>query len=1530
MKTILSKTNGRFVCRVLNSATILVGLISAQTLCAAPRSPLPPVPEHQPIFHESFDEDFFEGQTNAQLAVPGFGFLDESWSGYALDRTGETVVPFIVPALDSTDHKNLASDTGGALRCWINPSWSSQSLANGTGPGTNAVILELDAVSGGESAVAWSLQASADGNTLNLIAQTTAGIQTVLQSPISWQAGQSHCLALDFNQNATALYVDGILTTQGSGLPSIPVSVGQLAIGSAYSGSDPAGGSIEEFYSFDAFLSDFDVAAYEQFTAATAALGPVSDAEQVSGPHKRTTMESIYTPGNVYDPQNATPCSPGGPFYITNLVSTLQPNGTATVTLDIYGGTNGVFYDIFSTPNLNYSLKNYQWNWIGQGLTCNSYTFTNQPPGQAFYTLELSGQTFTVAFDGYNSYGQLNTPSGLSNAVAIAAGGYFSLAMLNNGTVIGWGDNSWGELDIPSGLTNVIGIAGGYLHGVALLANGSVTNWGYYYDGGSYVTSVSDTTYASQPPTSGVMAIAAGMGQDLALMSNGTVVAWGFTNIYGTGAAFGTQVPGSLNLTNVAAIACGWQFNLALSSNGTVTAWGYNNPFFGYPTNVPSDLTTNVAAIAAGGYDSVAVRKDGTVEAWGDDSNGVTNTPAGLSNVVAVATGGQDGLALLGNGNVVAWGLSALTNIPQGMAGVKAIAAGFDHNLVLESGILTPIIFTQPQNQYAPAGSNVTFSAEGEGVAGVTYQWQFNGVNIAGATSATLTLTNVGATNNGNYDVVVSTSAFSLTSATATFTLVIAPVITAVTPTNNATIWFNYNPTLNVSAYAADPYDYPIAYTWHLNGTNLNDSSPSFSTNFLSPPLEGAFTVGITNIVGGTSATWNIRAALPGMSEAWGDNGVGECSRPVTMTNVIAIAAGEYDSVVVTDTNSVVQWGDYWDGANYYSVSNTSVATQPPPSNFVAVAAGIDHNVGLTSTGTVLTWGLSSSDANYVPTWLPPATAIGCGWEFNVALLTNSKVVAWGDNIFGQTNVPTGLSNVVAIAAGAQHGLALSNGIVIAWGYDGAGQTDVPSGLNDVVAIAAGDEHSLALRANGTVVAWGDNAYGQTNVPVGLSNVMAIAAGGGHSVALKNDGTLVEWGDNSSGQTTVPNELPNVVSVGSGGSPPSFETLTYPPIVVKLIAAGGDHTMAAIFSPWIQYPVNVSKDLLLIYNATNISYSSNVCAYYMTNRPGVANASLLGLACPTTEGVTWNDYTNTFVAPIVQWLSNNPTLRPQYVILFQDLPSRVTNALGGTMSIQFDMNSGFNPLIETNDYLPQWKPFVTAINMNGLAGTNDCIHYINKLTNIGTLYASSQPLLIPNPSTYPNNNWYFDDNTTSPAYTNSPLALYAFDGVLSNGVSTSSVDYQSFTSPIVITTATNVAGYFGWGCNGSFAPDSNWVTDTSIVFSGSSDWFLMTTTESFNGQRVSQFSQSTFLTWYASNAFAGTNYSNTPAGAACYVDEPYLVPNGHVNSAIYFGDWADGRNFAISAWAAAATSIDVPFGEAASEVQFVGDPFLIK
>lgn len=84
---------------------------------------------------------------------------------------------------------------------------------------------------------------------------------------------------------------------------------------------------------------------------------------------------------------------------------------------------------------------------------------------------------------------------------------------------------------------------------------------------------------------------------------------------------------------------------------------------------------------------------------------------------------------------------------------------------------LAPTISAQPQSQTAAPGATVTFTVTASGRPTPTYQWARNGTAIAGATSPTLTLTNVQAADAGNYTVTVSNRAGSVTSNPATLTV---------------------------------------------------------------------------------------------------------------------------------------------------------------------------------------------------------------------------------------------------------------------------------------------------------------------------------------------------------------------------------------------------------------------------------------------------------------------------------------------------------------------------------------------------------------------------------------------------------------------------------------------------------------------------------------------------------------------------------------------------------------------------------------
>ncbi len=65
-----------------------------------------------------------------------------------------------------------------------------------------------------------------------------------------------------------------------------------------------------------------------------------------------------------------------------------------------------------------------------------------------------------------------------TNAVAIAEGNGFGLALLTNGTVTAWGNDSLGQTNVPSGLSNVVAIACGYATSFAVKRDGTVAAWG--------------------------------------------------------------------------------------------------------------------------------------------------------------------------------------------------------------------------------------------------------------------------------------------------------------------------------------------------------------------------------------------------------------------------------------------------------------------------------------------------------------------------------------------------------------------------------------------------------------------------------------------------------------------------------------------------------------------------------------------------------------------------------------------------------------------------------------------------------------------------------------------------------------------------------------------------------------------------------------------------------------------------------------------------------------------------------------------
>ena len=206
----------------------------------------------------------------------------------------------------------------------------------------------------------------------------------------------------------------------------------------------------------------------------------------------------------------------------------------------------------------------------------------------------------------------------------VAAGGFFSVALKSDHTVLAWGDNQFNQTLIPSDATNVIAISAGRGHVLALKSNGSVEAWG------------SDIYGQCDVPAglTNVAGVLAGWNYSLARRADGTVQAWGADD------AGQTDVPAGLN--HVMALAANMEYCLALKSDGTVVAWGA-------APQPPAGLT-GVKAIAAGEDHCLALLSDGTIAAWGSDDSGQTDVPAGLTAITALGAGWNYSVALAGRG----------------------------------------------------------------------------------------------------------------------------------------------------------------------------------------------------------------------------------------------------------------------------------------------------------------------------------------------------------------------------------------------------------------------------------------------------------------------------------------------------------------------------------------------------------------------------------------------------------------------------------------------------------------------------------------------------------------------------------------------------------------------------------------------------------------------------------------------------------------------------------------------------------------
>jgi uncharacterized repeat protein (TIGR01451 family) len=305
-----------------------------------------------------------------------------------------------------------------------------------------------------------------------------------------------------------------------------------------------------------------------------------------------------------------------------------------------------------------------------------------------------------------------------------------------------------------------------------------------------------------------------------------------------------------------------------------------------------------------------------------------------------------------------------------------------DYALVIYNGAETsaPVISTDPQSQTVALGSPATFSAAAFGQAPIGFQWRFNGSPIADATDTSYTIDSAQTTNAGSYSVVATNSYGSATSAVATLTVAVAPIIVA-NPAN-LTVVTGSTAGFTVTALGAAP----LGYQWQFNGGDIaNATASAYTITGVQLGDQGSYGVVVSNYAGSvTSAPASLTVY------AWSATGV-----------VISQIYGGGGNSGATYRNDYVELFNA--GAAEVNLGAWSV-------QYASSSGSTWSKANLTGTvqpGAYYLLQLASGGANGV--LLPPANATNTGINISgsngkLALVTNQTVLS-GSNPVGTATI---------------------------------------------------------------------------------------------------------------------------------------------------------------------------------------------------------------------------------------------------------------------------------------------------------------------------------------------------------------------------------------------------------------------------------------------------------------------------------------------------------------------------------------------
>jgi len=806
---------------------------------------------------------------------------------------------------------------------------------------------------------------------------------------------------------------------------------------------------------------------------------------------------------------------------------------------------------------------------------------------------------------------------GLSGVIAVAAGEDHSLALKSDGSVWAWGSNAYGQIGSTLAtnpqttpiqvmgvggidtLSGVVAIAVGYRHSIALLNTGTVVAWGENIGG-----QLGDNSYTQRNVPvavvglSNVLSIAGGWGHSLASRADGTAWAWGNngTGQLGNGDIYGSSQPRPVlvsNLNRVLRVAAGAFHSLAVDEDGTVWAWGFNNdgeigdgtrfarlspvrvsePGLDWKVGTPyfSLLASTYYAVQSVTFYSDTPGPGVTIYYTTDGSEPTPSSPNHVNPGDTVANLVDHTLLLRARG------------YKPGMQPSNLAAAAYE------------LVIPPPATDVVQGTYSVPFTVQlSDVISGVTIRYTTDGTppttlytapisidkttylqakafkpgwtdSVAGTAYYTMKVANPGLSpGGGSY-----TSAQTVTLTSVTPGAIIHYSTTGVEPTESSpsvssggTVLIDKSGTMVVKAWKGAPstgwsLSDPVVASYTISNGTV--ATPSFN------PPPGTYDSPQSVGIGCTTPGATIRYTLDGSEPTWTSK---IYYGPVLIDWTKTLKAKGFAPDWVPSTSA---------GGLYTLPSNT---TAPPEFNPAAGFYTTQQIITLTSTtpSATIHYTLNAAD----PTEADPS--VPSGGTVTVDHLTPLKAKAFSPTLPPSTVRRGDYQITGGVAVGDAHVLVVKyDRSVWAWGLNTSGQlgnntttsSDIPvqvrggeqggTYLQDIVAIAAPTSadsgHSLALSAGGRVFGWGSNYWGQlgdgtsqngrlTPVQVRdpqdpstfLTGVVAMATGFTHSVALKADGTVVAWGGNLYGQLgdgTNTDRLTPVPVMGIGPANPA-------------------------------------------------------------------------------------------------------------------------------------------------------------------------------------------------------------------------------------------------------------------------------------------------------------------------------------------------------------------------------------------------------